>query len=214
MITILDFYSFIYFIFILSAIVSLISFIVIIIKNPEKIFEQILSISLAVLFFAIPYVIEKNKEKDDSSDDEPPAYATTTEPIAKTDTEKITEEPATDLPVTTTVKIPTIITNNTFSRKFTYADETFNLVFIAPTGGKYRFDFKTDNVDCDYRVILKDFENNIVFKSQYNTYGNGHTCELEKDKRYELILEQSDGFPTATVKIGVPNETAILQINN
>lgn len=59
-----------------------------------------------------------------------------------------------------------------------------------------------------------DSKKEIIFDSEYSVYGNGNTCILIKNEKYTLTVEQLEGFPIATIKIGVPSESAMLQFEN
>lgn len=85
----------------------------------------------------------------------------------------------------------------------TYVDQCNYYTFAAPTSGRYRFDFSSDDVQCDYRFYLLKSDNDTIISSRYSL--NGKSAELVEGETYTMIVEQSSGFPNYIITIGAPN---------
>lgn len=202
-------------IFILLIIVGCITtivFMVLVIKDRSKTLELIFSALLSLVFFIASICVANSSNTTESPTTEPTVSITDTESSLHT-------EPSSESTVSqknsskSSTEEPTI-TGNSFSKKLSYDDESYTVNFNAPTNGTYRFDYETNDVNCNYKVVLMDSKKEIIFKSEYSTYGNGDTCTLTKNEKYTLTVEQLEGFPVATIKIGVPSESVILQFEN
>ncbi len=106
-----------------------------------------------------------------------------------------------------------IIEENPFVVSFRYVDEEYIFYYTAPISGIYRFDMATTDVTCDYNLRIYDSINNKLCDENYSCYTNGASLGFKKDETYKIILSQKDGLPTATVTIGIPNETVYLEDN-
>ncbi|WP_294905619.1 hypothetical protein [uncultured Eubacterium sp.] len=115
----------------------------------------------------------------------------------------IISEPA---EVETTEEIKDIITENPFNVKFDHTDDEYIFYYTAPISGVYRFDMSTDDATCDYNLKIYDSIKNEICNDDYSCYLHGRTLTLNKDETYKIVLTQLEGFPTAIITIGIPNE--------
>lgn len=196
---------------IIVGIVLAICFLILIIKDRTKTLELIFAALLSLFFFiASIFVSDKNIQIE-------PQTLETTVSISDTEpsvhNEHSSEPSSTQKESTEASTEPFTINGNSFSKKLSYNDESYTIDFNAPITGTYRFDYTINDVNCNYKVILTDSKKEIVFKSEYNTYENGDSCTLTKGEKYTLTIEQLEGFPIATIKIGVPSEASILKFN-
>lgn len=197
-------------ILIIVGIVLAICFLILIIKDHTKIFELIFSALLSLFFFIASFVPDINIQTKPQTL-EPTVSISDTEPSEHN--ERSSEPISTQKESTESSTEPFTINRNSFSKKLSYNDESYTINFNAPITGTYRFDYIINDVNCNYKVILTDSKNEIVFKSEYNTYENGDSCKLTKGEKYTLTIKQLEGFPIATIKIGVPSEASILKFN-
>lgn len=96
------------------------------------------------------------------------------------------------------------ISNNRVFGKLNYIDQEDNYVFHTELSGFYRFDFKTDNAECNYKVILKNEIKEELFNINYNTYSHGKGIYLNEDEDYKLQIKQDEGMPQYEILISVP----------
>lgn len=199
-------------ILIIVAVIALIVFFAIIKKDPSKTLELIFSALLSLVFFIASICVANSSNTTEPPTSEPTVSISDTESSSHEESSSEASVPQNDSLKSSTEE-PTI-TGNSFSKELSYNDESYTVNFNAPTNGTYRFDYEISDVNCNYKVVLKDSKNEIIFHSEYSTYGNGDTCTLTKNEKYKLTVEQLDGFPIATIKIGVPSESALLQFEN
>jgi hypothetical protein len=127
--------------------------------------------------------------------------------------ETLVVQPDNDEETTTDVNLDEIIKDNPFSYKFQFIDDEKTLFYIAPISGIYRFDMSTDNVETNYKLKVYDSINQEIINIEYDNYQHGITTELVEEEMYRIVLSQDEGFPTATIKIGIPNETKAVSGN-
>ena len=95
------------------------------------------------------------------------------------------------------------IDGNSFSGSITYTDQFDRYVYTAPVNGVYRFDFISDNAQCDYIFYLYASNNEELASTYYSNAGQ--TVELVAGQTYRIEVEQESGFENYTINIGVPN---------
>ena len=191
----------IFILLVIVAIIALAVFIAIIIKDPSKTLELIFTFLLSLAFSIASFCVGVSDKTSETSTSDYSASISYTASNSHNETSNETTEEST-------------INGNSFSKKLSYEDENYTVKFITPTDGTYRFDYEINDVNCDYKVVLMDSKKEIIFDSEYSVYGNGNTCILIKNEKYTLTVEQLEGFPIATIKIGVPSESAMLQFEN
>lgn len=96
------------------------------------------------------------------------------------------------------------INNNCVSGKINYIGQEDNYVFHTELSGFYRFDFKTNNSDYNYKVILKNKIKEEIFITDYNTYSHGKGIYLDGNEDYNLQVIQEEGVPQYDILISVP----------
>lgn len=95
------------------------------------------------------------------------------------------------------------IEENTFSGNIAYVDQLDRYTYTAPLDGIYRFDFMSDNVQCDYSFHIYASNNEELASTYFSS--NGKTVELAGGETYRIEIEQNSGFEDYTINIGVPN---------
>lgn len=108
--------------------------------------------------------------------------------------------------IETTEELKDVITENPFSVKFNHIDDEHIIYYTAPVSGIYRFDMSTDDATCDYNLKIYDSIKDLMCDENYSCYLHGKTLTLNKDETYKIVLAQIEGFPTAAITIGIPNE--------
>lgn len=192
-----------------SGIVTLIVFVILFKRDRSKRLELVFSLLLSFVFFIASIWVDNLSNKTEQSISE---SLTSTSPVEQSSHEKTSPDP-TDYqkdPMETSIE-ELKIKGNSFSKKLSYTDEKYTIRFNAPKNGTYRFDYEINDVNCNYKVILMNSKKEIIFDSEYSVYENGNTCTLIENEKYTLIIEQSEGFPLATIKIGVPSGSAVLE---
>jgi hypothetical protein len=91
--------------------------------------------------------------------------------------------------------------NNTKTININFDDFNQSYKFTAPESGNYRFMFDIDNANYSYNVRLLEKNYKTIRDCDNN---NSFTEELKKDKIYIIEVLQAEGFPKATIKIGIP----------
>lgn len=91
--------------------------------------------------------------------------------------------------------------NNTKTININFDDFNQSYKFTAPESGNYRFMFDIDNANYSYNVRLLEKNYKTIRDCDNN---NSFTEELTKDKIYIIEVSQAEGFPKATIKIGIP----------
>lgn len=192
-----------------SGIITLIVFVALFKRDRSKRLELIFSLLLSFVFFIASIWVDNLSNTTEQSI---PESSTSVSDVGQSSHGKTSPEPAdyqNDSTKTSTEELK--IKGNSFSKKLSYTDEKYTIRFNAPKNGTYRFDYEINDVNCNYKVMLMDSKKEIIFDSEYSVYENGNTCTLTENEKYTLIIEQSEGFPVATIKIGVPSESAVLE---
>lgn len=171
----------------------------------------LLFLIMVLIITALTGCNDTSTNNDVTSQDTSVSENTTEE---QTTNDIIIVEPDADEETTSAENVTEIIEENPFSYKFQFIDDEKTFFYVAPISGIYRFDMITDNVETNYKLKVYDSINQEIIDTEYNTYQHGETKELKKDETYRIVLSQYEGFPKATIKIGIPNETKIITGNN
>lgn len=119
------------------------------------------------------------------------------------------------LDYTINIGVPNAIVNiesNSFSGNLAYTGQLDRYTYTAPTTGKYRFDFVSDNVQNDYRFYAYAADNTLL-ASEYYTRG-GKTIDLIAGETYRIEIKQSSGIEKYTINIGIPNIISNIEGNS
>ena len=96
--------------------------------------------------------------------------------------------------------------------KLKFEGQNQSYIFTAPESGEYRFMLEIDNAKLSYNVkLLLAGENNKELYSSNNM--NDFTKELDKGQNYILEINQSNGLPLCTIKVGIPRPTRKIEDN-
>lgn len=178
-------------------------------KDRNKWIDIVIPFFISAFFFFLVYPINQIEKKMETTTETSTTIESTTEPPT------ITTEPTTINTTEATTESNNVVKKtNEISKTLSYIDDYCVVTFVAPTSGKYRFDFLTNDTQTNYYVSLIDSKNETVMDSEYDTYEHGVTVELTKSEIYTLSINQKDGFPEATVKIHVPSENAVLEFSD
>ncbi|MBE6772134.1 MAG: hypothetical protein E7547_08330 [Ruminococcaceae bacterium] len=179
-----------------------------------KLYDFIFTVAFGILSIIITPGIYKVLGLDDSEGGEITTQVTTTQ----TDIDYITTLPieitiSTTEPTTEETTKPVVsFRDNKFEQTFTYSEQEYVYEFVAPVTGKYRFDFETSDYECNYRVYLYDSKNQELFSSIFSS--KGETRELNEGQTYKLVVMQYHGFPTFTIKVGVPSNKMLIDLQD
>ncbi|CDX04965.1 N-acetylmuramoyl-L-alanine amidase LytC [Desulfitobacterium hafniense] len=105
---------------------------------------------------------------------------------------------------------PAVIIGDVFSGKLAYTDQKDSYTYIAPKTGRYRFDFGTDDVTSSYRFYMKAMNNKDLANVTTGRYTVGATVDLTVGEQYTIEISQYEGTPAYTIKIGIPNDPAVI----
>lgn len=95
------------------------------------------------------------------------------------------------------------IEGNSITGSITYRDQLDKYIYVAPITGKYRFDFLTDDAQCDYKFYIFSSINEQLTSTYFSNVGK--TIDLIASETYIIEVKQSSGLVNYTINIGVPN---------
>lgn len=116
---------------------------------------------------------------------------------------------------TINIGVPNVITTiekNRIVGNIKFIDQQDEYIYKTPRTGIYRFDYNIDDVNDDYRVIIKD-EKNDVIKENYCS-DEGCTVELKGKKSYYVYVKQATGSAKYKIKIHPPKKIITTQNSN
>lgn len=181
-------------------------------EDKFKPFDLLFTVAFGILSIIITPLVEEAFGVGGGNGGETTTQITTTQP----DNDPITTlpieitMPTTEPTTERTTKPPAPFHDNKFEQTFTYSEQEYIYEFVAPVTGKYRFDFESSDYECNYRVFLYDSKNQELFGSYFSS--RGETRELNEGQTYKLIVMQNQGFPTFTIKVGVPSNKMLIDL--
>lgn len=113
------------------------------------------------------------------------------------------------------IGVPNVITTiekNNIVGSIKFVDQQDEYIYKAPRTGTYRFDYNIDDVNDDYRVIIKDKKNDVI-KENYCSDG-GCTVELKGKKTYYVYVKHATGSAKYKIKIHLPKKIITTQNSN
>ena len=105
-----------------------------------------------------------------------------------------------------------IISSSTFNGSIRYTDQIDYYEYTAPISGKYRFDFKINDVNCRYRFNLYDHKKEELNRSYSSD--KGATVDLTANEKYSIAISQADKTADYSINIGVPLQIGTVTSNN
>ena len=86
-------------------------------------------------------------------------------------------------------------------------DHQDEYIYETPRAGIYRFDYSIDDVNDNYKVVIKDEKNAIINENFCSD--EGCTVELKGKKKYYVYVKQATGSAKYKIKIHTPKKTRI-----
>lgn len=106
----------------------------------------------------------------------------------------------------------TTIKKNSIVGNIKFVDQQDEYIYETPRTGTYRFDYNIDDVNKDYRVIIKDERNDVIKENYYSD--EGCTVELKGKKKYYVYVKQATDSAKYKIKIHPPKKIITTQKSN
>ncbi len=106
----------------------------------------------------------------------------------------------------------TTIEKNNIVGNINFIDQQDEYIYETPRTGTYRFDYNINDVNNDYRVIIKDEKNDVIKENYYSD--EGCTVELKGKKTYYVYVKQATGSAKYKIKIHPPKKIIATQNSN
>lgn len=97
-----------------------------------------------------------------------------------------------------------VLENDTLIEELTFEGQTEYYTFIAPETGIYRFSLGIDKVTKRYSIELYAENEELLGDSEYRDDESGFNVELTKGSKYTVKINQIEGDPICSIKIGIP----------
>ena len=99
------------------------------------------------------------------------------------------------------------VDGDNFESEITFEGQRDEYYYLAPSTGKYYFEYIISDVNCSLNFQIYDSKNELLKQSNSDT-SQGVTVDLVKDERYKININQRYGFVDYKVLIGIPHEVA------
>ena len=106
----------------------------------------------------------------------------------------------------------TTIEKNNIVGSIKFVDQQDEYIYKAPRTGVYRFDYNIDDVNHDYKVIIKDEKNEVINENYYSD--RGCTVEFKEKKTYYVYVKQTTDSAKYNIKIHPPKKIITTKSNN
>ena len=95
--------------------------------------------------------------------------------------------------------------NCTLKDNFSEYSSKKRYILYSKYNGTYGVTFKINNVNLSYNVRIIDNKGNICYEYNISSDDETEVIQLEKNMRYDIIVEANDGYPNYEIIIQYPD---------